>query len=123
MNPYLFPRLKKGVIALFALAVVQFYYFFDPTTTLWGPPCLLRSVTGWQCWGCGGQRAFHALLHGNFHRAFQLNALVYPVIILLGYVLMMELAKQNPSYPLIRTRGVSLSLFMLVAGFTILRNL
>ena len=123
MPNFYFLTIKKGVIAIAATGIVLFYYFSDPGSSHSGFPCLLHSATGFLCWGCGGQRALHQLLHGNFQNAFELNALVFPVVALLSYTLITELTKQNPSYPLIRKRRVSMSVLILVIGFTIFRNL
>ncbi|MCE7043481.1 DUF2752 domain-containing protein [Dyadobacter sp. CY312] len=118
-----FPAVKKTVIVIAAISVVSFYYLSDPEKSHVGFACLLHHSTGFLCWGCGGQRAFHELLHGNLQKAFELNALVFPVVGLLAHVLVCELTKQNPSYPLIRKRRVSLGILILVIGFTIFRNL
>jgi hypothetical protein len=115
--------LKKVVIVIAASGTVLYFYFADSAQSNFGMPCLLHNTTGLLCWGCGGQRALHQLLHGNFKEAFRLNALVFPVVTLLAYVLISELTKQNPSYPFIRKRWVSFSILVFVILFTVLRNL
>lgn len=115
--------LKKGIILLTAVSVLVFYYLVNPTENDVGPTCLIKSYTGWLCWGCGGQRAFHELLHGNFEKAIQLNLLIYPVLILFVYIIFQELFVKNPSYPLIRKRRVSFSVLIFIMAFTIFRNL
>ena len=62
-----------GAGALGALALL---YFVPPDKFPFYPRCLLFVFTGWSCPGCGGLRAMHSLLHGDFPRAFQLNPLV-----------------------------------------------
>lgn len=50
------------------------------------PPCLFHSVTGLFCPGCGLTRAAHALVHLDFARAFEMNALAMvsaPIVALL----------------------------------------
>ncbi|WCO68501.1 DUF2752 domain-containing protein [Iamia majanohamensis] len=49
----------------------------DPTTGdgLF-PGCPLRSMTGWDCPGCGGLRATHALTHGDLAGALDHNVWV-----------------------------------------------
>ena len=116
-------RLKKTVIALTIVAITCFYYVFNPAEFHFGLPCLFKSVTGLDCWGCGGQRAFHQLLHGNFREAFHLNALVFPVALILGYVAISELFMQRPSYKFLQKRPVQISTIITVATFTILRNM
>ena len=116
-------RIKKTVIAITIVAITCFYYLFNPAEFHFGLPCLFKGITGWDCWGCGGQRAFHQLLHGNFREAFHLNALVFPVAMILAYVAMSELfMKKLPSYKFLQKRPVQLSTIIVVTTFTILRN-
>ena len=115
--------IKKLTILVTVLATVTIYYSFDPSEHSWGPPCLLHATTNWLCWGCGGQRAFHQLLHGHFLNAFQLNALVYPVMMILIYIALSEVLMRAPSYTFFRKKAVAVSAFVILLGFTILRNI
>ncbi len=47
-------------------------------------------ITGWECPGCGSQRALHQFLHGNFSAAFTFNMLFIPTLAyaLFAYVTM-----------------------------------
>jgi hypothetical protein len=64
-------RRRVGILAgVFLLAV---FFFFDPATTSFYPPCLFRTFLGTQCPGCGSLRAAHQLLHGNLREAWALN--------------------------------------------------
>ena len=115
--------IKRTVIAITTVAITSFYYLFDPATFRIGLPCILNTVTGWDCWGCGGQRAFHQLLHGNFQEAFYLNALVFPVTVILAYAGISELfLRQSPSYKFLQKRPIQISTIIVVATFTVLRN-
>ncbi len=55
--------------------IVLFYAIFDPELP-WMPKCMFHALTGWNCPGCGSQRAIHALLHGRVADAWSYNALV-----------------------------------------------
>lgn len=71
-----------GATVLFAL-----YAFFNPAETWWMPKCPIHFLTGWDCPGCGSQRALHALLHGRVEEAFHHNAFILlfmPFLILFG---------------------------------------
>lgn len=48
----------------------------DPNTSSAYPQCPLRLLTGWDCAGCGGLRATHALLTGDVVRAADHNLLL-----------------------------------------------
>jgi len=64
------------VAALLFCAVVALVFFaFDPTRVSFFPPCLFHLLTGWDCPGCGAQRALHELLHGDIIAALRLNAM------------------------------------------------
>lgn len=77
-----------GVTALLG-AAAMLYAEFNPAEWGFFPRCLFRSATGWQCPGCGSQRALHQLLHGNLAAAFRFNAylvLMLPLTVLLLFV-------------------------------------
>ncbi len=57
-------------------AIATVLYVFPPEQVRFFPRCALHALTGLQCPGCGGLRASHQLLHGNFAAAWQLNPLV-----------------------------------------------
>jgi len=60
------------------------YKTFDPSTYSTFPKCPFRLLTGYQCPGCGSQRATHALLNRDIEKAFFLNPLF---IIAIPYLL------------------------------------
>lgn len=49
------------------------YYYIDPSLSPFMPKCIFKSLTGFDCPGCGLQRALHALLHGKFSEAIRFN--------------------------------------------------
>ncbi len=66
----------KWTFYLLPLWAALYYYFTDVAKQgSFLSQCLLKKFTGWSCMACGGQRAFHQLLHGNFIEAIELNAL------------------------------------------------
>ena len=60
------------VIAAMAVAI---YFRWNPASHDFFPRCVFLNLTGLKCPGCGSQRAFHALLHGDVVAALRLNAL------------------------------------------------
>lgn len=52
------------------------FNYFNPAQHSFFLPCLVNNLTGYQCAGCGAQRAVHQLLHFNFIEAFRLNSLI-----------------------------------------------
>jgi hypothetical protein len=68
--------LWPGAVVAGLATVTAFFFLFNPAEYPVFPRCLFQSLTGWQCPGCGGQRALHQLLHGHILEALRLNALV-----------------------------------------------
>lgn len=94
----------------------------DPATTSWTPSCIVHSLTGFECPGCGATRASHHLLNGDIHRAAELNLLLVLVSPWLAWLFARWVIK-GPA-PRLRMgwgRGVALGAVVLV--FTVLRNL
>lgn len=58
------------VLISFFLVVCIIYYFFDPSKYNFFLKCPLKSLTGYDCAGCGVQRALHSLLHFRIKEAF-----------------------------------------------------
>lgn len=50
-------------------------------------PCLNKEIFGLECYGCGGQRAALLLFNGKFMEAFFMFPAIYPLLILLIFVL------------------------------------
>ncbi len=55
-------------------------YVFPPDQYPWYPRCAFYLITGLKCPGCGGLRAAHYLLHGDFAAAFHSN----PLLVVIG---------------------------------------
>ncbi len=75
------PKLMKRILvyALAACLPIAFFIFFHDFYHDHSPfalPCLFHQLTGLWCPGCGGQRALHFLLHGQFLTALRHNVLV-----------------------------------------------
>ena len=65
------------VLVIAALLLFGFiYYALDPSASSLFPQCTFLQLTGYKCPGCGSQRAFHAMLHGDVAGAIRYNALL-----------------------------------------------
>ena len=67
------PLYIRLLIIIATLLALGCYYFFDPLQVTWMPKCPFQELTCLECPACGNQRALHALLHGNFGKAFSYN--------------------------------------------------
>jgi len=79
---------KRGMVTalLLLLPVVLFlFYSFNPATDTFFPLCPFRAVTGYECPGCGSQRAIHSLLHLQVGDALLYNALL---VVALPYIML-----------------------------------
>lgn len=76
-----------GTAAILIVAVLFIIYStIDPSTSRFFPRCIFRTLTGFDCPGCGSQRAIHALLSADLAAAWRFNALLVasiPIIILM----------------------------------------
>lgn len=70
---------RSLIIVLIVVVLLLFgfiYYAVDPSASTIFPQCTFLQLTGYNCPGCGSQRAFHALLHGDIGAAFRYNAML-----------------------------------------------
>lgn len=84
-----------AVLSLLGL-VVHYLYTHDPAQTP-SPKCVFKVLTGYDCPGCGSQRAFHALLHGRLADAWGFNPFVFfavPLAVL--YVCVESMRRRYP---------------------------
>ena len=72
----IFKNKPRLFIILLIIILGAVYSVFDPLKSSFFPSCPFKSVTGLDCPGCGSQRAIHELLHLNFKKAFEYNALL-----------------------------------------------
>ena len=56
-------------------------------------PCFNKTFLGMECMGCGGQRAFWALIHGDFVAAFKFYPAIYPLIIFGVFLILSQFYK------------------------------
>lgn len=80
-------------VSLFLLGMAAVYFWFDPSRVSFFPPCPFRLLTGLECPGCGSQRCFHQLMHGNVRQAYHHNPLM---VISLPYVVTGLLLEYTP---------------------------
>jgi hypothetical protein len=79
----IFKTITSAGVVILLLAGLIVFYVFDPEKHAFFPRCMFYVLTGWQCPGCGTQRAIHSLLHLDFRSAFSYNALM---LLLVPYI-------------------------------------
>ena len=110
-----------------AIAIPLLYFFVYPMYQVYFPKCIFYLSTGLYCPGCGSQRAFIALLHGDVLTAFHDNFLAVIMLPFLLYALFVFF------YNLFSTKKLTKRIFdsslsakiilVFVIVFAILRNI
>ena len=115
-----------AAIVLVAVMVVV-YRDNNPLESNMFPKCGFYVMTGYKCPGCGGQRAVHYLLNGEFKESFKQNPLFHIAVL---YIITVLVLKTPLFYP--RHKKVLYALtglyaciiwFVGIIAFWILRNI
>lgn len=117
---------KQIAISVFLVGLVCVYYLIDPSKSSFFLKCPLKAVSGYDCPGCGVQRAFHELLHFRFFEAFKYNQLFVLSIPILVIVLLMKSFGSERIKTLIsnffKSKFLIFSVLIIVLVFLLLRN-
>lgn len=114
-----------GVVAVIALFAGLLYWLFDPLQSPWMPRCIFKTLSGWDCPGCGSQRFIHAILHADFAAAWRANAML---CLLSPYMLFWGWIEADPStapglHRRMNSLPATITLLSLLILWAILRNL
>ena len=117
---------KKWIFVVIILLITGYYFFLNPyEQEYFFISCPFYKITGFQCSGCGSQRAFHEILHLNFREAFHQNALVLfaiPYFSLIFFTSFFQEKFAKLRQILIGKKTI-LVLFIIVILFGVFRNL
>lgn len=116
---------RAALIILLVLTVgiaLTVYTLYDPAGHSFFPKCMFKAATGLDCPGCGSQRAFHALLHGEVRAALGYNPLAVAAIPLIGVLLIPDRCMPRLQR-FKRSPWLSGSILVIVVAWWILRNL
>lgn len=112
-----------GLGALF----IGLFSFFDPLIDKVFPICPFHYFTGFDCPGCGSQRAVFALLHGDLTKAADHNLLLVVTLPFLTIHTICNafsiVAKKDLRFQLIHHPAVPYVAFALMLMFWLLRNI
>ena len=117
----------RWIILVLALVGGIVLFLFDPTQSSLFPKCPFLVLTGFQCPGCGAQRAVHALLHGDLRMAWAMHPLLVASIpyILLGFYSDRKRETETGQWLrkyLFGREAIGITL-VVVIGYTVLRNI
>ena len=123
-------RIFTGLAIMFIIvAGVYLYSQYNPEKNRLFPKCPVYAVTGYQCPGCGSQRAFHNLFHGNISAAFMYNPLMMFLIPYILFGVYLEYIANKLNRSIFRLRNIffgkwaALVLIAVILCYTILRNI
>lgn len=122
-------RQQFFVIYPLALGIAFLLYkYINPSESILFPKCIIKTLSDYDCPGCGGQRAVHQLLDGNIYLAFQLNPLLFILLpyLVLGFYL--QLVPHPTPSELQLKRSLYGSKAIIIAGiiifiYTLFRNI
>ena len=96
-------RIAVVVVACAVVGLGVVYYYrndpSDPTSGAFFPKCIFRLLTGFECPGCGSQRALHSLLHLDIAAAWGYNPfliIMLPAIAILSAAFLLR--ERYPSF-------------------------
>ncbi len=120
-------KIIKIVTILGVVFVGVLLFLFNPQEIAIFPKCPFLEITGWQCAGCGSQRAIHKLLHLNFKAAWSYNQLLVlsiPYLMLLGIFPLLPITSQTIKWrkTLFGTRTMVV-IIMIIIAYTFARNI
>ena len=122
-------KIIKWIFILAAIITLLIIYaIFDPDNNIYFPKCPFNLITGFDCPGCGSQRAVHHLMNFNILEALKANALLVLSIpyIITGYIF--ELIKK-PGKKFLKWRKILFGektiyiILVIIIAFWILRNI
>lgn len=120
-------RIVRAAVAIVAAAALMSFYLLAVRLTGIMPRCLFKWATGWDCPGCGSQRALLALLHGDIIRAIESNLLIPFAIVYLALLGIGWLYPDRPSMHRLHSHITSPFALTFIAvtiiAWTIIRNL
>jgi len=90
-------------------------YFFDPHAHDFYPKCIVKTLTGLDCPGCGSTRAAYLFLHGDFLEGLSRNPLLFIGIPVMGLLFF------RPS--LARKSWVGWTTAIVLITYSVLRNI
>lgn len=114
------------LLALFVSAII-IYYSNNPTVGAWFPQCPVKLLTDYSCPGCGVQRAFHALLHGNLGQALAYNyffvlSVPYFILACIAYLFKGKFSKNSKFKRIVEGKTLALIYVACYCVWFVVRN-
>lgn len=78
-------------------------------------PCLFKKIFGIDCIGCGMQRSFNFVLHGEFEKAFNMFPAIYTSILFGITLLLFLMNKKRKHHKLVITLALINTTIMIIS--------
>jgi hypothetical protein len=118
--------LRIGAPVILFAALIAVYFLLDPAQSGIFPRCPFLLLTGYECPGCGSQRAIHHLLHLRIGCAFRENALFAVLIPYVAMGIYLEYFGGKKRFPkllsLLFGKRAAALLFLIILIFWVGRN-
>lgn len=118
--------MKKGIVIGLLVGILILFFLNNSSESSWFITCPFKMMTGYDCPGCGSQRALCHLLHLHFMQAFLLNPLLFLVAIYTSIGLILNLKFFKNRFPQFKVNMFGTKVLMmaliLILVFFILRN-
>jgi hypothetical protein len=88
-------KYKWAIILSIIVIIAGFYKIFNPYQEKFMPKCIFYSTTGYQCPGCGSQRAIHNLVNFDLIGAMHENLMLVISIPYLIFGAFLEIYKEK----------------------------
>ena len=114
----------SAAVLFLVFIVIQYLYSHNPAISP-SPKCLFKVLTGYDCPGCGSQRALYAIAHGRLSEAWHLNKFIFFAVPAGAFYLYIESTRTR--HPRLHARAVHpailTAILVAVISYWIGRNL
>lgn len=120
------PVVAAVVVVITGIILLLTYYRnIDPMGGGFSPKCMFHSLTGWDCPGCGSQRAFHAIANGHWSEAWHFNPFVFFAVPVAAAYIIIESGRNlwQRLHKMVCNIWIVGAIFILALGWGIIRNL
>lgn len=124
-------KINKGFIivgfAIIAMLWIIAIIFINPESSAIFPQCAFKYITGYDCPGCGSQRAIYQLINLNIVEAWRYNPLLFlvmPYLLLLFYLQYLGGRDTFPKlYAVVSGKWAGYIVFFVIVTYWVIRNL
>lgn len=111
---------KWILLVLGVMAAALFFRYYNPEQSRFALRCPFLLLTGYECPGCGSQRAMYCFMHGKIWEGVQYNYLLPPSLVYAG--LLVFSPRDSKLSRVLTSRFACWTLLVVIMLWWILRN-